>query len=76
MSALLKQARTASLDIVYEETGPAAGKPADVAAAMIFLASDRCQFATGSDFVLDGGAIAQGNSFIERLYGTPGPVRA
>jgi len=62
--------------LVALQPWPAAGKPADVAAAMIFLASDRCQFATGSDFVLDGGAIAQGNSFIERLYGTPGPVRA
>lgn len=48
---------------------PEAGQPADVAAAMIFLASDRCRFATGSDFVVDGGLVAQGPMLLQRLYG-------
>ena len=51
---------------------PEAGTPADVAAAMIFLASDRCQFATGSDFVIDGGLVAQGPLLMQRLYGELG----
>ncbi|WP_336953214.1 SDR family NAD(P)-dependent oxidoreductase [Sphingobium aromaticivastans] len=48
---------------------PEAGKPADVAAVMIFLAGDQCRFATGSDLVLDGGLLAQGSLWLERLYG-------
>ena len=48
------------------------GTPSDVAAAMIFLASDRCRFATGSDLVVDGGLIAQGAPLLERLYGKSG----
>jgi NAD(P)-dependent dehydrogenase (short-subunit alcohol dehydrogenase family) len=51
---------------------PEAGTPADVAAAMTFLASDRCPFATGSDLVIDGGLVAQGPMLLQRLYGDPG----
>lgn len=47
---------------------PEAGMPADVAAAAVFLASDRCHYATGSDFVLDGGLTALGPQLLERLY--------
>ncbi|WP_311269592.1 SDR family oxidoreductase [Sphingobium sp. WCS2017Hpa-17] len=48
---------------------PEAGQPSDVAAAMTFLASEKCRFATGSDWVLDGGILAQGPLWLERLYG-------
>ena len=51
---------------------PEAGAPADVAAAMVFLAGDRCRLATGSDFVLDGGLCAQGPLLLKRLYGAAG----
>jgi NAD(P)-dependent dehydrogenase (short-subunit alcohol dehydrogenase family) len=50
------------------QSWPDAGLPADVAAAAIFLASDRCHFATGSDFVIDGGLIARGSRTLERLF--------
>lgn len=58
--------------LVALQPWPEAGQPADVAAAMIFLAGDGCRFATGSDWSLDGGVVAQGTSWIERLYGTVG----
>lgn len=48
---------------------PEAGRPEDVAAVMVFLASDQCRFATGSDFVIDGGLGAQGPMLLQRLYG-------
>ncbi|HWI11785.1 MAG TPA: SDR family oxidoreductase [Burkholderiaceae bacterium] len=51
------------------QSWPEAGMPADVAAAMVFLAGDRCHFATGADFVVDGGLIAHGSRTLERLYG-------
>lgn len=47
---------------------PDAGQPSDVAAAMVFLASERCPFATGSDLVIDGGVVAQGPQLLERLF--------
>lgn len=55
--------------LITVQPWPEAGQPADVAAAMIFLAGDSCRFATGSDWTLDGGVAAQGSSLIERLYG-------
>jgi len=35
------------------------GKPEEVAAFVVFLASDESSFATGSEFVVDGGTISQ-----------------
>ena len=55
--------------LIAVQPWPEVGQPADVAAAMIFLAGDSCRFATGSDWSLDGGVAAQGASLIERLYG-------
>jgi 3-oxoacyl-[acyl-carrier protein] reductase len=34
-------------------------QPADIAAAVVFLASDRNQFITGQSLVIDGGVIIQ-----------------
>ena len=36
------------------------GRPTDVAALFVFLASEEASFFTGQDFVLDGGEIAGG----------------
>jgi len=36
------------------------GKPEDVAALFVFLASDDARFITGQYFVIDGGEIAGG----------------
>ena len=45
----------------YEDTGiylpRAGGYPADVAAAVSFLASDDAAYVTGSDFIVDGGRV-------------------
>ena len=34
-------------------------EPEDVAAAVVFLASDRARFVTGSEFVLDAGLLTR-----------------
>jgi len=34
-------------------------EPEDVAAAVVFLASDRARFVTGSQFVLDAGLLSR-----------------
>lgn len=46
---------------------PEAGLPADVAAAMIFLATDRSHFVTGADIQVDGGLVAQGSDLFKRM---------
>jgi NAD(P)-dependent dehydrogenase (short-subunit alcohol dehydrogenase family) len=50
---------------------PEAGRASDIAEAMIFLASDRCRFATGANFVIDGALLAQGPQLLDRLYSAP-----
>lgn len=35
------------------------GQPEEVAAALLFLASDDASFITGAEFVVDGGFLAQ-----------------
>jgi 3alpha(or 20beta)-hydroxysteroid dehydrogenase len=35
------------------------GRPDEVASFVVFLASDESSFATGSEFVMDGGTISQ-----------------
>lgn len=46
------------------------GRPEDIAAAVIFLASDDGDFLTASDMLVDGGALAGGSAF-----STPPPAR-
>jgi NAD(P)-dependent dehydrogenase (short-subunit alcohol dehydrogenase family) len=41
------------------------GKPEDVAEAVLFLASDRSAFITGSEITIDGGQLA-GTVFTDR----------
>lgn len=36
-----------------------AGKPSEIAAGLVFLASDEASFVTGSELVIDGGYLAQ-----------------
>ncbi len=36
-----------------------AGKPHEIAAGVVFLASDEASFVTGSELVIDGGYLAQ-----------------
>ena len=38
---------------------PEIGQPRDVAAMVLFLASDAARFVTGAEFVVDGGLTAQ-----------------
>jgi NAD(P)-dependent dehydrogenase (short-subunit alcohol dehydrogenase family) len=37
------------------------GQPQDIANAALFLASDDASFATGANFVIDGGALLGGS---------------
>ncbi len=53
--------------LAREQPWPSAGMPADVAAVMTFLASDRCGYLTGADIVLDGGLVAQGSDMFARM---------
>jgi NAD(P)-dependent dehydrogenase (short-subunit alcohol dehydrogenase family) len=41
--------------------------PDDVAQAMIWLAGDTCRQATGTDLLIDGGMLAKGSDFNERV---------
>jgi NAD(P)-dependent dehydrogenase (short-subunit alcohol dehydrogenase family) len=38
---------------------PDIGQPGDVAAAVLYLASDAARFVTGAEFVIDGGLTAR-----------------
>jgi NAD(P)-dependent dehydrogenase (short-subunit alcohol dehydrogenase family) len=38
---------------------PEIGQPQDIAAMLLFLASDAARFITGAEFVVDGGLTAQ-----------------
>lgn len=49
----IKTALQASDDVI-----PAIGKPADIAKAVTYLASDESAYTTGSEIVLDGGTLA------------------
>ncbi|MBU6281653.1 glucose 1-dehydrogenase [bacterium] len=50
---------------------PDAGRPEDIAAAALFLASDDGVFVTGASLVVDGGATARGGNAIEIIGGGP-----
>jgi NAD(P)-dependent dehydrogenase (short-subunit alcohol dehydrogenase family) len=53
--------------LAREQPWPEAGMPADVAATMVFLASDRCPYLTGSDIQVDGGLVAKGSDLFHRM---------
>jgi NAD(P)-dependent dehydrogenase (short-subunit alcohol dehydrogenase family) len=53
--------------LAQEQAWPIVGTPDDVAAAMVFLAGDRCQYATGADFQVDGGMVAKGSTLFQRM---------
>lgn len=44
-----------------------AGRPSHVGDAAVFLASDKAAFITGCDFVIDGGALAEGIGLYRKL---------
>lgn len=48
---------------------PEAGRPEDIAAAALFLASDDATFVTGAALVVDGGATARGGNAISIVGG-------
>lgn len=47
-------------DVSQRQPWPEAGRPEDIAAAAIYLASDDSRFMTGSALVIDGGLLANG----------------
>lgn len=69
MASALANSGVTDEQLLALQPWPEVGTPSDVAAAMVFLASDRCRFATGSDFLIDGGLVARGAPVMERLYG-------
>jgi NAD(P)-dependent dehydrogenase (short-subunit alcohol dehydrogenase family) len=54
---------------------PRAGRPDDIAAAAVFLASDAASFVNGHDLVVDGGLVA-GRSWAQQRAATEELVRA
>lgn len=56
MAANLEEARKFFMDM---QVLPMIGEPGDVAAMVLFLASDAARFITGAEFVVDGGLTAQ-----------------
>jgi 3alpha(or 20beta)-hydroxysteroid dehydrogenase len=56
MAASLDEARKFFMDM---QVLPMIGEPEDVAAMVLFLASDAARFVTGAEFVVDGGLTAQ-----------------
>lgn len=56
MAANLEEARKFFMDM---QVLPMIGQPGDVAAMVLFLASDAARFITGAEFVVDGGLTAQ-----------------
>ncbi len=56
MAASLDEARRFFMDM---QVLPMIGEPGDVAAMVLFLASDAARFVTGAEFVVDGGLTAQ-----------------
>lgn len=56
-------------DVSARQPWPDAGRPEDIAGAVVYLASDDSMFMTGSVVVVDGGLLANGAN----PWGTPGP---